>query len=178
MTEVTFWALGKREPPACYLVSEIMLEPVPGHHEVVKFAASAVASFLRICISIAEDRNWSLTTYPSEPFFSCVAALLLHKECNLDMFPEVLWGKILSRMIDVGKSGESSSQSRMGESGIWSSLTVIISVIEYCRFLFGENCWDTVGKEAKDVFRDPLHCPLLPLSVMEEMISVSKNATG
>ncbi|KAI6021958.1 hypothetical protein EDC04DRAFT_354456 [Pisolithus marmoratus] len=53
----------------------------------------------------------------------------------------------------------------MGESGIWSSLTVIISVIEYCLFLFGENYWDVVGKEAKDLFRDPLHCQLFPLGV-------------
>ncbi|KAI5988290.1 hypothetical protein EDC04DRAFT_2819240 [Pisolithus marmoratus] len=53
-----------------------------GHRVAVKFATSAVANHLRICISITEDRNWNVTTYPSEPFLWRAAAALLHERID------------------------------------------------------------------------------------------------
>ncbi|KAI6019034.1 hypothetical protein BKA83DRAFT_4127635 [Pisolithus microcarpus] len=81
-----------------------------GHHEAVEFLASSVASHLQVCIFFSKDHNWGFTTYPSEPFLSCAAASVLNDKFNLDKHLWVLEDKIISGMINVGKSGELASQ--------------------------------------------------------------------
>lgn len=39
--------------------------------------------------------HWSFTTYPSEPFLTCVEAETLHERENLGVFLKVLEDKIL-----------------------------------------------------------------------------------
>ena len=53
------------------------LEICFGHPESVKYLERGVASHLRICLATTQDRMWLFTSYPSEPFLSCVAALTL-----------------------------------------------------------------------------------------------------
>ncbi|KAH7884939.1 hypothetical protein F5I97DRAFT_1300844 [Phlebopus sp. FC_14] len=49
-----------------------------GHRDAVRNVETSVASHLRVCIKPTEDRIWSYSSYPSEPFLSCAAASLLH----------------------------------------------------------------------------------------------------
>ncbi|KAH7905806.1 hypothetical protein BJ138DRAFT_1226872 [Hygrophoropsis aurantiaca] len=45
-----------------------------GHPESVRYLEALVASHLHVCSAVAEDRTWKFTSYPSQPFLSCVAA--------------------------------------------------------------------------------------------------------
>ncbi|KAI6033314.1 hypothetical protein EDC04DRAFT_2214485 [Pisolithus marmoratus] len=183
--------------PLVTLSQRICLNLTLGHREAVKFSTSAVASHLRVCISITEDRNWSFTTYPSEPFLSCAAAALLHEGCNLDTFLKALEEKILSGMVDVGQSGELASRLLWllakdlyvrrtplhglvipaGDGQKWNSQLVdcqMISVIEYFHFVFGDNFWDLAGEEAKGAFKDA-YVNFSHWVSMDENISVPKD---
>ncbi|KAI6118232.1 hypothetical protein F5141DRAFT_1097127 [Pisolithus sp. B1] len=153
------------------LSQRVCLNITFGHHEAVEFVESAVASHLLVCIAITDDRNWSFTTYPSEPFLSCAAASLLHEEGNLDIFLKALEVKVLSRMIDVGKSGELASRLLWllakdlyvrrtplrtliipaVDGQEWNSELAdcqMTSVLEYFCFVFGDDFWDRAGKKA------------------------------
>ncbi|KAI6007926.1 hypothetical protein EDC04DRAFT_2611228 [Pisolithus marmoratus] len=98
--------------------------------------------------------------------------------CNLYKFLDALEEKIISGMVDIGKSGGLASHllwllakdlyvcctlpsygpvmpAKGGHK--WNSELTdcwMISVIEYFCFIFGENFWDIAGKEAKDAFKD------------------------
>ncbi|KAI5988284.1 hypothetical protein EDC04DRAFT_1444658 [Pisolithus marmoratus] len=100
-------ATANKNLPLVTISQRFSLTLTLGHRAAVKFATSAVASHLRVCISITEDRNSSITTYPSELFLSCTAMASLHEEGNLDTFLQVFERKIISSMVDIGKSGGS-----------------------------------------------------------------------
>ena len=77
------------------------------HKEAASLIENAIASRGRICLGTTEDRTWSFTTYPSEPFLSCIAANILHTS------PEVrakilmtTMRKVKTGLIEVGKTGE------------------------------------------------------------------------
>ncbi|KAI6033362.1 hypothetical protein EDC04DRAFT_3034547 [Pisolithus marmoratus] len=171
-------ATANKNLPLVTISQRFCLTLTLGHCEACKFAVSAVASHLRICISITEDRNWIFTTYPSEPFVSCAAAGLLHVGRNLYTFLDALEEKILSGMVDISKSGGLAGRLLWllakdlhvrrtfpfygpvipaGDRHKWNSELTdcrMISVVEYFCFVFGENFWDVTGKEAKDAFKD------------------------
>ncbi|KAI6160278.1 hypothetical protein EDD17DRAFT_1510588 [Pisolithus thermaeus] len=158
--------------PLAVLSQRFCLHVAFGHHEAVKFLESSVASNLRVRVFISEDRNSLLTTYPSESLLSCAAASLLHTMSNLDKFLQALEEKILNGMIDVGKSGELTSRLLWliakdlyirrtplleplvgaADGQEWNSELIdcqMISVIDYFRFVFGENFWEQAGETAK-----------------------------
>ena len=91
------------------------LEICFGHPESVKYLERGVASHLRICVSTTDDRMWSFTSYPSEPFLSCIAAFTLLGEepvqknkshAQLKTSLQTLRAKIYDGMVDKGKAGE------------------------------------------------------------------------
>ncbi|KAH7928223.1 hypothetical protein BV22DRAFT_216556 [Leucogyrophana mollusca] len=82
-----------------------------GHPDSVPFLETAVASHLRICTGTTEDRAWRVTSYPSEPFLSCVAADLLHGSlARLEDALRTLIRKVDSGMFEIGQSGELASR--------------------------------------------------------------------
>jgi hypothetical protein len=97
-----------KEGVSLALVSQrFALDVVFGHPEAVNYVETSVASHMRICISVTEDRSWKETCYPSEPLLSHAAADVMWE--NDQVLPNVLFhlkNKIESGMIDVGKNGE------------------------------------------------------------------------
>ncbi|KAI6033368.1 hypothetical protein EDC04DRAFT_3034593 [Pisolithus marmoratus] len=100
-----------------------------GHHAAVKFATSAMASHLRVCISITEDHNSSITTYTSELFLSCTAMASFHEEGNLDTFLQAFERKIVSSMVDIedfwdltGKEGKEAFEDVFINFSHWVSM--------------------------------------------------------
>ncbi|KAG1818742.1 uncharacterized protein BJ212DRAFT_1347358 [Suillus subaureus] len=82
-----------------------------GHLNVVSYLEKGVASHLRVCFSMTEDRSWAFTGYPSEPFMSCVAAILLHGTSrSLTDALEVLKAKADDGMVETGQCGELASR--------------------------------------------------------------------
>lgn len=179
------------------LSQRICLNITLGHPEAVEFVESGVASHLRVCIAITDDHNWSFTTYPSEPFLSCAAASLLHAEGNLDNFLKALEVKILSGMVDAGRSGELASrllwllakdlyvrrtplQSLVipaVDGQEWNSELAdcqMISVLNYFCFVFGDDFWDRAGKKARKAFKNAF-VNFSHWVSMDENIWVSKN---
>ncbi|KAH7906207.1 hypothetical protein BJ138DRAFT_659186 [Hygrophoropsis aurantiaca] len=82
------------------------------HAEAAQYVDTAVASHLRVCTSITDVtsilplpiRAWKYTSYPSEPFLSCVAAGLMRRSPELlENTLQVLISKIDSGMLDIGK---------------------------------------------------------------------------
>ncbi|KAI6107521.1 hypothetical protein EDD16DRAFT_1898820 [Pisolithus croceorrhizus] len=168
---------GNENLPLVTWSQRFCLNIIMGHHGTMKFIESAVASHLRVCIRTTQDRTWSFTTYPSEPFVSCAAASILHRQNNLDTYLEALEDKILSGMVDVGQSGELASRllwllakdlyvrrnpsHRFAIPAVdgqeWNSELAdcrMISVVDYFCFIFGEDFWDRAGWEAKEAFKD------------------------
>ena len=87
------------------------LEICLGHPEAVKYVECGVASHLRICLATTEDRTWSFTSYPSEPFLSCIAAFILHGSTDtLKICLQSLQRKIYNGMISTGQAGELASR--------------------------------------------------------------------
>ena len=87
------------------------LEICLGHPEAVKHVECGVASHLRICLATTENRTWSFTYYPSEPFLSCIAASLLHQSADaLEICLKSLQKRIYSGMISTGQAGELASR--------------------------------------------------------------------
>jgi hypothetical protein len=82
-----------------------------GHPESVQYLETSVASHLRVCSAVTEDRTWKFTSYPSEPFLSCVAAgLLHHSESTLDDTLRALKDKVDSGLFEIGQNGELASR--------------------------------------------------------------------
>ncbi|KAF8350898.1 hypothetical protein F5887DRAFT_322542 [Amanita rubescens] len=77
------------------------------HKEATSLIENAIASRGRICLATTEDRTWSFTTYPSEPFLSCVAANILHTspDVRADIL-RTMMRKVKIGLIEVGKTGE------------------------------------------------------------------------
>ncbi|KAF9232686.1 hypothetical protein BU15DRAFT_67236 [Melanogaster broomeanus] len=147
-----------------------------GHSEVVEHMESLVASHLRICITVTEDRRWSFTTYPSEPYLSCVAANILHAKSEMrDETLKVLMKKVNDGMIDMGQSGELASRmlwllakdllvrtyhspsqfldERKGKG--WDAELIDcqeVSVRDFFVFLFGSDFWTRAGQSATTAF--------------------------
>ncbi|KAH7904560.1 hypothetical protein BJ138DRAFT_1166310 [Hygrophoropsis aurantiaca] len=81
------------------------------HAEAVQYVDTAVASHLSVCTSVTDEQHRKHTSYPSEPFLSCVAAGLVHHSPeSLENILRVLIAKIDSGMLDIGKSGELASR--------------------------------------------------------------------
>ncbi|GBE88894.1 hypothetical protein SCP_1403020 [Sparassis crispa] len=78
-----------------------------GHPEAAEFLETGVASHLRVCDAITEDRMWRFTSYPSEPILSHVAGWLLHNEPDyiVDAL-KCMERKIQDGLIELGKSGQ------------------------------------------------------------------------
>ncbi|KAI6042694.1 hypothetical protein EDC04DRAFT_912265 [Pisolithus marmoratus] len=186
--------------PLAVLSQRFYLNVTLGHYEAAHFIASSVANHLRVYITLPDDRSWSFTTYPSEPFVSCAAALLLHAKGNLDIFLGVLEEKILSGMIDVGKSGEVASRLLWplakdlfirrtphcrsvipaADGQEWKSELAdcqMIPVIDYLHFIFGPRFCDRAGKAAKEAFKHA-YINFSHWVRMDENISISKNRGG
>jgi len=151
-----------------------------GHREAVRFVESTVASHMRICITTTEDRLWSYTTYPSEPFLSCVAAYSMHRtEKSVVGTLHILKSKVENGMIDIGQCGElvsrliwllakdffvirsnNTNSKHLIGSGYDAELVhcQMIPVIEFLEFLFGNDFWGKVehdaGHDAKEAFQD------------------------
>jgi len=160
------------------LAQRFGLEVCFGHREAVEYVESSVASHLRVCITTTEDRLWSYTTYPSEPFLSCAAAFLLHISGDaLDAALNTLQTKVENGMIDIGQRGElvsrflwllakdlfvlgkqehGSTFARGTGEGFGAELIhcQMISVVDFFKFVFGGGFWDHVASDAKEAFTD------------------------
>ena len=84
------------------------LEICFGHPEAVEQVESGVTSHLRICLTTTEDRTWSFTSYPSEPFLSCTAASILHGSTSNKLTRCLTWlqMKIYNGLISTSRAGE------------------------------------------------------------------------
>ncbi|KAG2138999.1 hypothetical protein DEU56DRAFT_330798 [Suillus clintonianus] len=148
-----------------------------GHANAVSYLETGVASHLRVCFSTTEDRSWAFTGYPSEPFLSCVAAILLHgTNINLPDSLKVLKAKVDGGMVETGQSGELASRlllllakdmyvrSHLSEgtiSDLYYNGTADaelmdcqkVSVIDFLEYLFGDQFWSNAGMDAKTAFQ-------------------------
>ncbi|KAH7890575.1 hypothetical protein F5I97DRAFT_1836558 [Phlebopus sp. FC_14] len=143
-----------------------------GHPDAVGYLDSAVASYLRICIATTEDRIWKYTSYPSEPFLSCVAAKALHSGHLLKCL-EHLRDKVNNGMIELGERGELASRllwllakdlyvrekHSASSSSIFNHATKEhlelydcqkIRIVPFFKFLFGQAFWDPVDGARQD----------------------------
>ncbi|KAF9234793.1 hypothetical protein BU15DRAFT_65422 [Melanogaster broomeanus] len=148
-----------------------------GHSEAIEHVESLVASHLRVCITVTEDRTWSFTTYPSEPYLSCVAANILHEKSEVrDETLKVLMKTVNNGMIDMGQSGELASRmlwllakdllvrtyhsldkfldEKKGRR--WEAELIDcqeVSVWDFFKFLFGSDFWTKAGQSATTAFK-------------------------
>ena len=151
------------------------LEISSSHPEAVTHSEHGVASHMRVCLATSEDRKWSFTKYPSEPFLSCIAATVLHRSPDILMTClETLRRKVQDGMISTGQdSGELASRLLWllakdifvrfegGNLGISSQLErgwdmeltdcKMIPLSAYLTFLFGARSWPP---QALEVFKD------------------------
>ncbi|KAI6040144.1 hypothetical protein EDC04DRAFT_2998998 [Pisolithus marmoratus] len=195
-SKISGWP-GNKNLPLVTLSQRFCLNVTSNHHEDMEFIPSSVANHLCVCITATKDHDWSSTTYPSEPFLSCAAASLLHKDGNLDTFLKALEDKILSGIINVVKSRELASQLLwllakdlyihhipLHSSAIpamdgqdWNSELIdcqMVSVVDHFCFVFGGDFWDQAGGEAKETFKDAF-VNFSHWVSMDENISVPKN---
>lgn len=148
-----------------------------GHPNAVSYLDKGVASHLRVCFSTTEDRSWAFTGYPSEPFLSCVAAILLHGTSrSLVDALKVLKAKVDGGMIETGQCGELASRlllllaKDMYVRGNLSTGTISdlhyngsedaelihcqkVSVINFLEYFFGDEFWFKAGEKAKTAFQ-------------------------
>ena len=150
------------------------LEISSSHSEAVTHVEHGVANHMRVCLATGEDRKWSFTKYPSEPFLSCIAASVLHRSSDtLKSCLETLRRKVDDRLVSNGQADELASRllwllakdilARVedGNVGIsaqlewgWDAELIDckrISLIAYLTFLFGARSWPS---EALKVFKD------------------------
>ncbi|KAG2152688.1 uncharacterized protein EDB93DRAFT_1327626 [Suillus bovinus] len=147
-----------------------------GHPDAVSYLEKAVASHLRICFSTTEDRTWTFTGYPSEPFLSCIASILLHRTPDsLANALAVLKRKADGGMVEIGQSGELASRlllllakdlfirkdpsqdvimdiHHVGNSDADLIDCQKVPVIDFLEYLFGETFWSELA-EAKAAFQ-------------------------
>ena len=161
------------------LAQRFKLDIAFGHRDAVSYVETTVASHLRICINTTEDRTWSYTTYPSEPFLSYAAASLLHApEDNLGLTLATLETMVNEGVIDIGQIGELCSRflwllakdffvrSKLEDKdnvkgkGRDKDKAVseldqelpgcrLVSVVEFLEFVFGSTFWKDVAKAKK-----------------------------
>ena len=147
------------------------LEICLGHPEAVKHVECGVASHLRICLATTENRTWSFTSYPSEPFLSCIAASILHGSTDtLQTCLRSLQKKIYSGMISTGQAGELASRMiwllakdffiRTQGKGLffasppipdWSATLndcMAIPLMGYLEHVFGKRAWPSEALKA------------------------------
>ncbi|KAH7919076.1 hypothetical protein BV22DRAFT_1134113 [Leucogyrophana mollusca] len=152
-----------------------------GHPDSVSYLETAVASHLRICTGTTEDRAWRFTSYPSEPFLSCVAADLLHESPGrLGDTLKTLTRKVDSGMFEIGQSGELASRLlwllakdkyvrdkvhsevahpyiHQPSAGPWDVELIDcqkVPVIPFLEYLFGDQFSSTISSTAKTAFKD------------------------
>jgi hypothetical protein len=81
------------------------------HPKSTDFIDKFVASHMRICISISDDRLWKSTTYPSEPLLShCAATLMWKSPSDMAAMFGQLGTRIRDGMVEKGKRGELASR--------------------------------------------------------------------
>jgi len=83
------------------LGQRFILDICLGHVNAIATLDTAVSSHLRYCIETTDDRSWSFTRYPSEPFLSHVAADTLHGASS----PQSICGTALQTLRDIVVSG-------------------------------------------------------------------------
>ncbi|KAF8633551.1 hypothetical protein AX15_001352 [Amanita polypyramis BW_CC] len=77
------------------------------HKEAVSFVENAIISHARICLGTTENRTWSFTSYPPEPFLLCAAAqILYHSSYDRKKILHTLIEKVKIRLVEVGRTGE------------------------------------------------------------------------
>ena len=146
------------------------------HKEASSYVETAVASHGRICLSTTEDRAWSFTTYPSEPFLSCAAARIFHKSSVYQKkVLTTLMKKVRSGLIDIGKTGELANRliwliakdNYVRKTQVLTVPSLVseefadcrrIPVIGFLEHVFGDSFWSTIGEgrgeEVKAEFND------------------------
>ena len=150
-----------------------------GHRDAVSFVEAAMASHLRVCIKTTEDRIWSYSTYPSEPFLSCAAASLLLNDTSpmqdkLDLTLKNLMDMVNDGVVDIGQTGELVSRFiwllakdffvRSSKPNVAKNVQVLgfdqelqdcrlVSVVDYLEFVFGPKFWTDNGA-AREKFQD------------------------
>ncbi|KAG1738743.1 hypothetical protein EDB19DRAFT_881974 [Suillus lakei] len=148
-----------------------------GYSGVASYLKNGMASHLRMCFSITEDRAWAFTGDPSEPLLSCVAAVLLHwMPTSLTNALQVLKRKVDGGMVEIGQSGELASRlllllakdiyvrSYLSEGMIQDlhyngsgDAELIdcqkVSVVDFLEYLFGKMFWSRTVEEAKTAFQ-------------------------
>jgi hypothetical protein len=150
-----------------------------GHLDTNRFLESSIASHLRVCITTTEDRRWTYTTYPSEPFLSCAAAYLLHSHPGiLEQTLYKLEDNVVSGMVDIGRHGEligrllwllakdlfvireKKSRAPSGfpfSDGFDTELShcSMMPVVKLFKFVFGKDFWSSrAGRAAMEAFKD------------------------
>ena len=148
------------------------LEICFGHPEAVEHVKSGVANHLRICLATTEDRTWSFTCYPSEPFLSCIAASILHGSTDtLRRCLESLQRKVFNGMISTDQAGELASRILWllakdllvraegknlfftGSPKKWSAMLNdcrMIPLLGYLEHVFGKHTWPSEALAAFD----------------------------
>jgi len=150
------------------------------HKDAVSFIETAIVSHARICLGTSENRMWSFTAYPSEPFLSCAAARVLH---NSSQDRKAILGTLIKKvkigLIEVGKTGELANRllwllakdllvrrtpslrvpflplSGGADLSLESELAdcIRIRVVDYLKYIFGESFWSTIAPiDAEDLF--------------------------
>jgi hypothetical protein len=120
------------------------------HPKSTNFIDESVASHLRICTSISDDRLWKSTIYPSEPLLShCAATLMWESASDMDEMFRQLGTRIRDGMVEKGKSGELASRVCtllakdvcLRERGVppEMSYSQSVPVIDWLKTLFGEE---------------------------------------
>ena len=141
-----------------------------GYPDSAAHVETGMVNHLRICHGMTLDRSWKFTSYPSEPFLSCVAAHHLHHGSrNLETALVTLENNIRHGMIDLGQRGELTSRllwllakdlyvrDHLHEPSEIVTKTLdgdlrdaevvdcqMIPVIGWLEFVFGEHIWDKI----------------------------------
>ena len=158
------------------LAQRFCLDIAFGHPDAVSFVEAAMASHLRVCIKTTEDRIWSYSAYPSEPFLSCAAASLLWDNTspmqdNLDLTLEKLKDMVNDGVVDISQIGELVSRfiwllakdffvrssepknDQVSEFDQELQDCRLVSVVDYLEFVFGPKFW-TDNEAAREKFQD------------------------
>lgn len=159
-----------------------------------ELAEDGVASHLRILHGITQDRYWIHTGYSSEPFLSCIAASLLHREGSLQgclsKLQEVCGGVVspdggqlagrlfwsLAKDLLVRAKGDDLFVGSRAEEDWNVELNDcrIIPLLTYLEFLFGRHPWPQAAlKTFKDAYVNFSHW-----AVLKEFIGTNMDRYG
>jgi hypothetical protein len=93
------------------LSQRFALDVIFNHPKSRDFIDESVASHLRICTSISDNRFWKFTTYPSEPLLShCAATLMWESAAGMAEMFRQLRTRIRDGVVEKGESGELGSR--------------------------------------------------------------------